>query len=304
MQTVQRLADQIPQPNAASEPRSGSVPEAGIQAKQFVDLRVLDWGLPLEVLRARYTTFWFPMHAHAEYTIAEVTEGTEVFVHRGTRRDAPHGSTIHLNPSESHNGHAAEQAWAYVAMYPSIELLRATMPEYFRNGTPSFRSPVSICPSTKGRLANFVQGILVGKDLLWAQAEFLDFVALLLESGALSPEKQHASQQMQLRRVREYLDDAPDRNATLLELARLASLSPLALLRAFRQQVGSTPYVYRTARRIEMAKKLLREPRAVAQVALECGFTDQSHLTTIFRRCTGVTPGEYARSFQRSRPKT
>ena len=262
MQSVQGQANRTTQSSTPSGLSIGPAPGARTPATQFVDLRVLDWELPLEVLRARYTTFCFPMHAHAEYTIGEVTEGTEVFMHRGTRREAPHGSTIHLNPSESHNGRAAGRAWAYVAAYPSIELLRATMPEYFRNGTPSFRSPVSICPSTKGRLVSFVQGILLGRDPLWAQTKFLDLVAPLLENGAPLAEKREVSPQAKLRRVREYLDDTPAHNATLLELARLVSIPPLALLRAFRQQVGSTPYVYRTARRIQLAKKTSNNRRA------------------------------------------
>jgi AraC-like DNA-binding protein len=282
----------------------GSATDSRARTTEFVSLRVLDWELPLEVLQARYTTFWFPMHAHIEYTVAQVTEGTEVFMHRGTQKEAPRGSTIHLNPSESHNGRAAGRSWAYVAAYPTIELLLATMPEHFCNGTPSFQSAVSICPRIQGRLVNLVQGVFSGKDTLWAQTEFLEFVSQLFKSGSLRAETRSQRLDTKLRRVREYLDDAPAQNATLLDLARLVSVSPLALLRAFRQQVGSTPYVYRTARRIQVAKMLLRESRAVAEVALDCGFADQSHLTTTFRRCTGVTPGEYIHSFQKSCRKT
>jgi AraC-like DNA-binding protein len=304
MKRVQGHANRTAQQGIPSEFALASPPDARTPATQFVEIRVLDWEPPLEVLRARYTVFGFPMHAHAEYTIGEVTEGTEVFMHRGVRTEAPSGSTIHISPSESHNGRAAGKAWAYVAAYPGIELLRATMPEYFRDGTPSFRSPVSLCPKTKGRLIAFVQGVFLGSDPLWAQSEFLDFVALLLESDALYAQKQDVNVQTKLRIVREFLDDAPAQNATLIDLARLASLPPLALLRAFRRQIGSTPYVYRTARRIEVAKKLLRECRPIAEVALDCGFADQSHLTTTFRRWTGVTPGVYARSLQSSRRKT
>jgi AraC-like DNA-binding protein len=285
------------------EPSLGPAAAAPGSATQFVNLCVLDWELPLEVLRARYTAFSFPMHAHAEYIVAEVTEGTEVFTHRGAGAEAPRGSTIHLNPSESHNGRAAGAAWAYVAAYPSIELLRATIPEHFCKGTPSFQSPVSISPRIRGRLLDFVQGVFSGRDRLWAQTAFLEFVSLLLESGSRRAQNRSACFQSQLRRVREYLDDAPAHNATLLELAQFVSLSPLALLRAFRRQVGSTPYVYRTARRIEVAKALLRESHSIVEVALDCGFADQSHFTTTFRRWTGVTPGQYLHSFQNSRRK-
>src|SRR5260370_12398918 len=103
MQGVQGHANRTPQPSTRSEFIIGPAPDARTPAKQFVDLRMLNWNVPLEVLQARYTTFAFPMHAHTEYTIGEVTEGTEVFMHRGARREAPRRSTIHLDPSHSHN---------------------------------------------------------------------------------------------------------------------------------------------------------------------------------------------------------
>src|SRR5438067_701999 len=107
MQGVQEYRNRSTQMGAPSEPCVGSASDAKGRAPQMVNVRVLEWELPLEVLQARYTTFWFPMHAHIEYTIAQVTEGAEVFSHRGTQREAPQDATIHLNPSESHNGRAA-----------------------------------------------------------------------------------------------------------------------------------------------------------------------------------------------------
>jgi AraC family transcriptional regulator len=47
-------------------------------------------------------------------------------------------------------------------------------------------------------------------------------------------------------------------------------------------------------RRIDRAKTLMRRTRQpLASIALEVGFTDQSHLTSVFRRATGMTPGRF-----------
>jgi AraC-like DNA-binding protein len=47
-------------------------------------------------------------------------------------------------------------------------------------------------------------------------------------------------------------------------------------------------------RRLEWAKTLMRTTnRPLATIAQDAGFVDQSHLTSMFRRETGVTPGRY-----------
>jgi transcriptional regulator GlxA family with amidase domain len=96
-----------------------------------------------------------------------------------------------------------------------------------------------------------------------------------------------------VRRARELLDADPTRNVTLEELAHVAGLSPWHLVRAFHRQLGQTPQVYQRALRLRRAQELLAGPLPMAEVALACGFTDQSHLIKHFGRTLGVTPGAY-----------
>jgi AraC-like DNA-binding protein len=58
-----------------------------------------------------------------------------------------------------------------------------------------------------------------------------------------------------------------------------------------------TPHAYRLNRRIEQARRLLREGWEPARAALECGFFDQSHLHRHFRAIAAATPGEYRVNF-------
>ncbi|KAB8321278.1 helix-turn-helix transcriptional regulator [Tolypothrix campylonemoides VB511288] len=58
--------------------------------------------------------------------------------------------------------------------------------------------------------------------------------------------------------------------------------------------MGVTPYQYVLQQRIERAKVLLRHrERAISDIALECGFANQSHFTKHFRQFTGMTPKAY-----------
>jgi len=81
---------------------------------------------------------------------------------------------------------------------------------------------------------------------------------------------------------------------TLTDLARVACLSPYHFSRSFKQSTGIGPQRYVIQRRLERAKAMIgRTNQPLAEIAQQVGFADQSHLTSIFRRETGVTPGRY-----------
>jgi AraC family transcriptional regulator len=94
--------------------------------------------------------------------------------------------------------------------------------------------------------------------------------------------------------VRDYVEAQPDQSLSLTTLAEIACLSPYHFSRSFKQAVGVGIQRYVMERRIERAKTLMRRTRQpLVSIALEVGFTDQRHLTAIFRRETGMTPGRF-----------
>lgn len=87
-------------------------------------------------------------------------------------------------------------------------------------------------------------------------------------------------------------------------LSREVGLSRFQVLRAFRRSYGLPPHAYQLCVRIGLAQKALRHGAALAEVAADLGFVDQSHFSRHFKRFVGVTPFEYASArTRRSRPR-
>jgi AraC-like DNA-binding protein len=94
-----------------------------------------------------------------------------------------------------------------------------------------------------------------------------------------------------LRRVREYIDAHLTEKIQREDLAKVAGLSSRYFARAFKQSTGQTPYQFVIGRRVAAATELLaKTSRALADVALEAGFADQSHFSRTFAGVTGETP--------------
>ncbi|MBV8826894.1 MAG: helix-turn-helix domain-containing protein [Bradyrhizobiaceae bacterium] len=101
-----------------------------------------------------------------------------------------------------------------------------------------------------------------------------------------------------LRRVREYIDGRLTESISLDALAAVAELSRCHFARAFKQSVGTSPHAYVMQRRLDRAERLLAETDlSLCQVALDSGFSDQSHFSSCFRKSFGESP----RSFRRAR---
>ena len=94
-----------------------------------------------------------------------------------------------------------------------------------------------------------------------------------------------------LRRVREYMEERLAEKIELSDLAKIAGLSGCHFSRAFKQSVGTPPHRYLVMRRIAAAAELIRTTnRSMTDIALEVGFSDQSHFTRSFSAVTGETP--------------
>jgi AraC family transcriptional regulator len=101
-----------------------------------------------------------------------------------------------------------------------------------------------------------------------------------------------------LRQVLDYIRSHLSQDLSIVDLAQVAGMSPYYFLRLFKKSMHVTPRQYIIQIRLDRAKELLRSRElSIADIAIECGFTSQSHFTNVFRQITDTTPKAYRRDF-------
>jgi AraC-like DNA-binding protein len=101
----------------------------------------------------------------------------------------------------------------------------------------------------------------------------------------------------QKRKVQNHIEGELEGPLFIEDLAKLVSLSSSYFCRSFKKSFGEPPHTYIVKMRVGQARTLmLTTSEGLSQIALACGFTDQSHLCRCFRQVTGTTPGAWRRT--------
>ncbi len=94
--------------------------------------------------------------------------------------------------------------------------------------------------------------------------------------------------------VMAWLTENASDNIPISEIAEQHHMTRWSFERNFTRFAGETPSKFRLNLRIEKAKELLGDSSvSLSDLALQCGFCDQSHFTRVFRQHMGETPSQY-----------
>ena len=97
-----------------------------------------------------------------------------------------------------------------------------------------------------------------------------------------------------LLRLRDFLDAHCTQRLQVETLADVAGRHPVHLSREFRRHFGKSMSAFVRERRLWRAVELMKRGRwPLAEIALQCGFCDQSHFTHAFRKLMGMSPAKY-----------
>lgn len=100
----------------------------------------------------------------------------------------------------------------------------------------------------------------------------------------------------QERKVLRYIGEHLDRAISNQDLADEVGLSVSHFARCFKASFGLPPRDYLIRGRVERAKAMMLNPQApLCQIALDCGFCDQAHLSRLFQAVVGIAPNRWRR---------
>ena len=97
--------------------------------------------------------------------------------------------------------------------------------------------------------------------------------------------------------ARRHVEDHFREHLSVADIAKKTGLSPCHFSTVFRKATGQTFVEHVRRRRVEEAKALLlRTPKSVTEICFQCGFTNLTHFTRVFRRWTEMSPRQYRKS--------
>jgi AraC-like DNA-binding protein len=238
----------------------------------------------------------FPPHMHDDYGVGRIRSGAQKSRSGRGMVEASAGDVITCNPDEVHDGRPIGDSRAWTMLYFDRSLITAAFADV-REQTAHFEFER---PRLRDRRAAIRFERLFDRltapdadDLRSAEELLLQLIAELWRPGSDTPLRSPPQSVMKIVRR---IDSDPATPAPLAELASEAGFSAYRLIRAFRGITGLTPHAYTIQRRLQLARRLLAERMPIAEAALSAGFADQSHLTRMFSRTYGVSPGDFERA--------
>jgi AraC-like DNA-binding protein len=234
----------------------------------------------------------FSPHRHDTYAIGITLSGVQRFRYRGTQRYCLPGQCHVLHPDEMHDGGAGTgQGFGYKIVYIDPLLVQQALAG---RALPFVQDPViensvfqDALPRALWRLDEPMDGV--------ERIEIVTAVADLLDRASRSgTRKQSPLRLASLLRVRDLIVADPTTRHSVETLEGVSGLDRWALARQFRAAFGTSPSGFRTMRRLDEARRMIRGGQPLAVAASEAGFADQSHMSRLFKRAYGLTPAKWA----------
>ncbi|MBZ5608137.1 MAG: AraC family transcriptional regulator [Acidobacteriia bacterium] len=227
-------------------------------------------------------------HCHSHAYLSFVLSGTYTEKYANQACICEEGALRFLPPAELHeNQYTTTVRCLLVKIDPQIL-------DRLRDHAPVLSKPGEVPGLASSWLANRMLREFRADDDIAPLAIEGVLLEILAESARAIGEGNGSNAPGWLRRVRETLEDSYLLAPSLAELASIAGVHPVHLSREFRKHYQSTIGEHIRKRRIEHASQLLANSETpLSEVALTCGFSDQSHFCAMFKSHTGLTPAKF-----------
>lgn len=236
----------------------------------------------------------FPRHTHEQFGIGVISHGAQKSASGRGPVEAGAGDVITVNPGEVHDGIPignAGRSWHMLYLDP--DLADDAIGDISEGRTRVFEFCLPVINDQ--RPAALFRSLFHAMTENGNGADLRRQEALLTLLAQAQGEMAHRpALPAPISAARDLIDSDPVAPITLWDLARESGQSRFQLLRGFAKATGMTPHAYLMQRRVHLARRLIAKRTALAQAAAASGFADQSHMTRLFVRTYGITPGAYA----------
>jgi AraC-like DNA-binding protein len=252
----------------------------------------------IERLEAHLYGQAFSPHRHDTYAIGITISGIQTFRYRGQQWRCLPGQCHILHPDEIHDGSAGtEDGFGYRIVYIDPLLIQDALGG---RPLPFVAQPVVDTARLPAGIGFEVWDIDAKIDDM-ARVELVIAVTNLLIGGKSDNQSKADSLALHsVKRVRDMIIACPAAQRSVGELERLADLDRWTLARQFRAAFGTSPSRFRTMRRLDNVRRLLRNGTSLAEAATAAGFSDQSHMSRQFKRAYGFTPARWMAALDRN----
>lgn len=251
-------------------------------------------------LEASFSDHSFERHSHDCFSIGMTTYGIQSFRCKRQKYNSRAGDLVIFNPDEDHDGsRGTADGFRYTMLHIPTALVESCVDKEAGSGRISyFATSHSSDPAMAAMFRTVCRELAYApSESLRAESVTRGFLGRMLAwYGEKSGPRDTPSRRVgieNLLRVNNYIKSNFQRDITVAELAGVAGLSSAHFSRAFQAHFNMPPHVLLNAVRIEHARNLIRLGMPLADVAGECGFADQSHLTRRFKGSVGAPPSAW-----------
>lgn len=249
------------------------------------------------VVRGSFGRHSFPMHSHTDFAVCVVTDGIQGFTEKSTKAVLHRGCFASVNPGQVHDGFSMDaEGWRQCVLFFGSDTAEMYREENGIRGTFRFSRSVSENSLFAVGITDKISAIHETDDSLKRQCLFEEVLTLLHKNENLIMPHTSVRHVKAIKNIIDMLQAYPADKHSLDDLAAQAQMSKFHFLRSFKDYTGITPHAYLNQLRLDRAFQLLtRTDKTSAEIAAECGFSDQPHFMRSFKRLWGITPGSIKR---------
>jgi len=242
----------------------------------------------LELLNAKSCTFDFPFHTHDTFNISLILKNT--FNTKLTDRilQAPVGTIcitnskeVHATPCDNHIGNS------FFTFYVSPDIIKSLN----NNQYVYFKDNIVYDQNIFSEL--YILSLNFKKSNIQFEKRLKSALTSLILKYSYKKEISYGTKQL----FQSFINNTTFDTFSLSKTASQFGISKYKFIRLFRQETGLTPNNFILLKKIEQSKEMLKNGNPIFDVAIDCGFYDNSHFYKNFKRFIGVNPLEFQNAF-------